>query len=116
MTAFEVDDRLRFDGKSTSWLVRAVNTDGRYAVATASLFGRVAYTVLDFEDGVRGPLNVIGWGMGIDTTSGPDPQIDEVIAMLDGTGAWKGNTFEVSHRNRVPISITVHRQPSAATP
>ncbi|WP_028474078.1 hypothetical protein [Nocardioides alkalitolerans] len=107
--ALAVDDRLRFDGKATSWRVRAVSDDGRYVLATASLFGDVAYTILDWEQGVRGPLNVIGGGMGIDTTSGPDEQINKTMNMITGTDqALAASTWEVSRRNRVPIAITRH--------
>jgi hypothetical protein len=92
-------DRIRFDGKRTSWLIRAQTEDGRYQVATCSMFGRVYYTVIDHHENVRGPLNVIGQGMGIFTTKGPDDAIDNTVSMLESGG------FEVSHRNRVALRI-----------
>lgn len=104
----EVGDRVQFDGKRTSWKVRAFACDGRYALATAGMFGKVLYTVMDSDEGIRGPLNVVGQGMGIFTLDGPDENIDEAIAMLEGrypeeiaNGHWG-----VSHRNRVPLIIS----------
>jgi hypothetical protein len=98
-----VGDRLRFDGKSTSWLARAATKDGRYLLCTASLFGKVNYTIIDFEKDIRGPMNVIGWGLGIDSRSGPDPAIDQAIDRLQSDDGW-----EISHRNYVRLDIT-HR-------
>jgi hypothetical protein len=111
-----VDDRVRFDGKRTSWRVRGHTASGRYTVVTASFFGEVAYSIIDWEDDVRGALNVIGGGMGIDTTSGPDPAIDETIGRLEegerdvaeaeAAGAISSGHWAVSHRNYVPLNIT----------
>lgn len=108
----KVGDRVRFDNKRTSWRVRAETDDGRYFLATASIFGRVYYTVVDLRENVRGAINVIGGGMSIDTTDGPDEHIDKAIAMLEGRypkdigrGYW-----EVSHRNRVPLNVTDIRE------
>lgn len=42
-----MNERVRFDGKRTSWLVRAATKDGRYVLCTCSLFGRVHYTIID---------------------------------------------------------------------
>jgi hypothetical protein len=95
-------DRLQFDGKRTSWLVRATACDGRYSIATASMFGHVWYTIIDTNEGIRGALNIIGGGMGISTTAGPDPQIDECVAMLED----RDDTWEISHRRRVPLNVT----------
>lgn len=104
-------DRLRFAGKTTSWLARAATVDGRYLLCTASLFGQTVYTVCDFQNGVRGPLNVIGGGMGIKSLSGPDAAIDKTIAMLEGRaeGGHEGpyGHWHVSYRNRVPLEYMV---------
>lgn len=97
-----VGSKLWFDGKSTRWLVRANTKDGRYTLATASLFGQVHYTILDHETGRRGAMNVIGHGLSIFTTQGEDPHIDEAISMLEEPGkAW-----HLSHRNNVATNIT----------
>lgn len=50
-------------------------------------------------------MNVIGHGRGIDTISGPDPNIDEAIEMLEADEGW-----EISHRNNVPLRITALRE------
>jgi hypothetical protein len=122
----EVGDVLKFDGKRCCWLVRAKTKDGRYAIATNKVSNRVSYTILDFKEGIRGPMNVIGWGLGIFTTSGADEAIDEAIHMLESSLAEKEQYFrdhpenvgkviysrqwEVSHRNRLEIRITERRQ------
>jgi hypothetical protein len=95
-----VKGRVRFDGKRTSWLVRGATKDGRYVLCTCALFGKVHYTIVDNLLGIRGPMNVIGGGLSIFTTSGPDEAIDRAIAMLEADGGW-----EVSHRNRVRLNI-----------
>lgn len=95
-------DRVRFDGKTTSWLAREGTSDGRYLLCTASVFGKTVYTIVDFDEQVRGPLNVVGHGMGIHTTRGPDPAIVETLDRLD----QPGDQWCVSHRNQVPLQIT----------
>ncbi|HEY9371491.1 hypothetical protein [Streptomyces sp.] len=95
--------RVRFDGKRTTWLARAATRDGRYLILTASFFGAVHYTILDFVENVRGAMDIVGYGLGIDTTSGPDPAIDKAIDMLHG---GRGGGWEVSARNRVAVNIT----------
>lgn len=97
----EPGDKLQCDGKATVWLVRGVADNG-IALATAAFFGKVSYTLIDMAHGVRGAMNVIGGGLGIDTTRGDDPNITEAIAMLN-------NGSGISHRNRVPLNITKHQ-------
>jgi len=119
MKMLKPGDRLQFDGKKTSWLVRA--TDDRYALATCSLFGQVYYTIIDENAGIRGAMNIIGGGLGIFTTSGPDPAIDKAMQMLRparpwteeelAAGSrpaadWSEGGWEISHRNRVALNIT----------
>lgn len=104
---------LDFEGR---WLARAATTDNRYvllttqaalteeqaeyyALPTGSL--QVHYTIIDWRTYHRGPMNVIGGGLGIETLSGSDGQIDKAIAMLQEPD----ETWEVSHRNRVPLAI-----------
>lgn len=105
-------DRVRFDGKATSWLVRASARDGRFDIATASLFGQLYYTIIDHAEGVRGALNaVFGVPEEIVMRQGSDAGIDALAKMLDGTygldeGEEPVETWEVSHRNRVPLNIT----------
>lgn len=114
-------DRVRFDGKATSWLVRATAAAGRYAVCTASIFGAVHYTVIDRAEQVRGAINVIGYGLGIDTTRGPDAGVDRAVQMLEhrpnlqlhpgaDPDGWDPleRAWGISHRNRVPLRITRH--------
>ncbi|GAA4924674.1 hypothetical protein [Nesterenkonia rhizosphaerae] len=106
--SIEPGDRLQFDGKRTGWLVRAVTKDGRYALATASIFGQAVYTIIDEFAGIRGAMNIIGGGLGILTTEGPDPAVDEAIADLE-SGNW-----EISHRNNLPLDITGHKKGAPA--
>jgi hypothetical protein len=111
-----VGDRVQFDGKRTSWLARAATDDGRYTLLTASMFGDVYYTIIDWQQNIRGPMNVIGWGLGITTRSGPDENIDKAIRMLrpsppfeegETSRPWDGDCgFEVSHRGQVALRVT----------
>lgn len=120
--AFAVGSRVRFDGKRTSWLVRACTSKQRYFLATAAIFGKVYYTIIDMEDRVRGAMNISGGGLGIFSTRGPDEEIDGAIAMLEeslqsaakyfaehpenkGKVEYSGE-WGVSSRNRVPLKIT----------
>jgi hypothetical protein len=121
----QVGDRVRFDDKRTSWLARAVTPDGRYLILTAAMFGDVYYTIIDWDQDIRGPMNVIGWGLSIDTTSGPDEHVDKAIEMLrpwpqsppDGgpipldDGLYG---YEVSRRGEVPLRITSVRRPAVS--
>lgn len=95
-------DRVQFDGKKTSWLVRAEAKNG-LKLATASIFGNVFYTLIDQSEGVRGAMDIIGGGLGIKTTRGDDPDVDEAIGLIDNYG------HDVSHRNRVALNITAHK-------
>lgn len=98
-------DRVQFDSKRTSWLCRAVTKDGRYTLLTSAMFGDVYYTIIDHERRIRGPMDIIGWGLGIFTLRGPDPAIDEAIRKLEE------DHFEVSRRGQVPLVITALREP-----
>lgn len=113
-----VDDRLQFDGKRTSWRVRASTENGRYTIATCSVGKHVLYTIIDWHENIRGAMNVSGGGLGIFTRSGPDPEIDGAIEMLeegirfeeqrDAGGPIVSDYWTVSHRNRVPLNVTRH--------
>ena len=94
--------QFRFDGKRTAWNVRGHARDGRFTLATCSQFGDVYYTVIDWAENVRGTVNVIGGGLGIETNSGADPAVIDALEMLEGS-------FEVSHRNRVPLVVSGRR-------
>lgn len=111
-------DRVRFDGRRTSWLARAATRDGRYLLLTAALFGTVRYTIIDFDQDIRGAMNISGHGLGIFTIRGPDAAIDEAIAMLQGDGDFEGEAgdWEVSHRNNVRLRITDHRPREVPAP
>ncbi|WP_104164724.1 hypothetical protein [Arthrobacter sp. SX1312] len=101
---FEVGDELLFADRREWWAVRALAADRRYVILTTidrtgpASFGAVLYTIIDTEELVRGPLNVIGGGMGINTTEGPDEHIDDTVRLLE-------NGFEVSHRSRVDLLV-----------
>jgi hypothetical protein len=95
-------EQFRFDGKRTGWHVRGHAKDGRYTLVTCKQFENVLYSVIDWEENVRGAMNVIGGGLGIDTAHGEDPAVDEALEMLE-------DSFEVSHRNRVPLVVSGRR-------
>lgn len=96
------------------WLARARSADGRYVLLTtveeqgedcsdcAQFYeGRieVAYTLIDYEERIRGAINVIGHGCGIKTVCGPDPAVASAMRLVTEDG------FEVSHRNQVRLEI-----------
>jgi hypothetical protein len=92
-------DLIQFGGNQ-QWLVRATACEDRYALCTTLLDEAVNYTIIDWHLNVRGAMNVIGGGLGIETLSGPDEEIDEAVWMLEEGG------FEVSHRNHVPLWVS----------
>lgn len=124
LPTYSPGDRLRFDGKATSWLVRAQTADGRYSLATASFFGAVRHTIIDWPGGVRGAMNISGHGLSIFTTSGADGAIDEAMAMLEegiadeaqaaADGVPISGQWGISHRNQVRLHVTGHRPEGGA--
>lgn len=127
-TGINVGDILRFDGKRNLWRVRAKTSCGRYAIATNKVSNRVYYTILDFEEKVRGAMNILGGGLSIFSTNGRDKNINKAIEMLEKSLSEKKAYFqahpenlgkvhyngewEVSHRNRVPLKITTVKHPT----
>lgn len=104
------------------WTVRAVSADGRWAVLTRQApfqpKGKVVYTIIDWERGVRGPCDLLGQGWDFKTDLVVDGQ--RLIRALEArreTEAWfKGKPLgtsrpvtepevEVSYRNNVEIQI-----------
>ncbi len=112
-----VPDRIKFDGDPEWWTVRAVTENfaaltrpvidrdhaenrERYEDAdrhVEELEGDVFYTVIDWDNGWRGPCNLIGqsWGNGTYSES-------ECAAML---ADFESGDLKVSHRNQVRIEI-----------
>jgi hypothetical protein len=70
------------------------------------MFGRVYYSVLDLREQIRGAVNVIGGGLGIFTTEGPDESIDDAVRMLQSKNEF-GYDWVISHRNRVQLDMEV---------
>ncbi|MDH6288182.1 hypothetical protein [Rhodococcus opacus] len=57
--------------------------------------GEFVYTVIDWRNGIRGPVNVIGQSCDVST----DEQCRDLLHDLEA-GRW-----EISHRNRVQLDI-----------
>ncbi|PBC35158.1 hypothetical protein CJ179_48755 [Rhodococcus sp. ACS1] len=57
--------------------------------------GDFVYTVIDWRNGIRGPINVIGHSCDVST----DEQCRDLLHDLEA-GRW-----EISHRNRVQLDI-----------
>jgi hypothetical protein len=105
MTAeIQVGEEVRFEFRGPWWLARAATEDKRYVLLTARIDGAVCYTIIDHSQWRRGAMNIIGGGMSIFTTSGPDEAIDEAIQMLASDDGW-----EISHRNNVLLDIRGRR-------
>lgn len=98
-----VGDRVRFEGETYRvwWTVRAVSTDGRWAILTKphNVAQTVLYTVVDFDDGVRGPDNYGSLGY-----ESPE-EIERAMGMFVAGEA------EVSVRYDVPLRIAEVRRP-----
>lgn len=89
-----VGSKIRFPEEKQAYTVQA--SGPRYAVCTKPFNPKrtVLYTVLDFKENVRGTENLV-FGMGAETRG----LCEEMLARLES-----GET-EVSHRNRIPLSI-----------
>jgi hypothetical protein len=59
-----IGDKVKFVEEKQRYTVRAVSADGRWAICTKPFNPRrtVLYTIIDFDDGVRGPDNYGGLG------------------------------------------------------
>lgn len=115
--AYPVGDQLRLDGDAdVTWTVRAHAAGGRYLICTAFKDGAVHYTICDRLEMVRGPLNVLGGGMGIDTLTGRDEGIDDTVRRLEQRPStfdanpedpdeWDTASWGISHRNRLHLAV-----------
>lgn len=102
-----VGAKLRFAEERAWYTVRAMS--GRYAVCTRPRKqGSVWYTVVDIEEQVRGPENLV-LGMGAETDSQCEQMIDRLEGRCDGI-----QKTEVSRRNRVPLFIQEVKQQQLA--
>lgn len=103
--ALHVGDRVQFTGETYRvwWTVKAVSTDGRWAILTKPFNARrtVLYTIVDFDDGVRGPDDCAGLGYE------SDEQIAGAMAMFEAGDA------EVSVRYDVHLDIAQVRPVTA---
>jgi hypothetical protein len=90
----KVGSRVWFEGEKRPYNVRARNN--RYIICTKPYNPQrtVLYTIMDLEEGVRGPENLI-FGMGAQT----DQECEEMLERLE-------DASKVSRRNRVQINIT----------
>lgn len=101
--ALGVGQRVLFIGEKQCFKVRAATTDGRYVICTKPFNPRrtVLYTVIDFEEGVRGTDNLV-FSIGYDT----DESLAQSLAMFEA------GEIEVSHRNRVRLRFADHQPDS----
>lgn len=116
-----VGDRVKFDDDRFLWDVIAVS-EHFTALTRKAPFRRntLRYTVIDWEQGIRGPANLVGtgWGDGTSTAVQCQQMLTEfenhltddlaaVEARAAGLTQWKRsrNAVEVSHRHRLPLRI-----------
>jgi hypothetical protein len=92
----KVGDKIKFRGEKQRYTVQACNE--RFAVCNKPFNARktVLYTVIDFEQKIRGTENLI-LGMGAETQE----QCEEMLGRL-----ITGDT-QVSRRNQVPLDIEI---------
>lgn len=97
-----VGDKVWFEHEKQGYTVRAVTTDGRFAICTKpfNLRKTVLYCIIDYQRGVRGPDNLV-FGHGYETPE----QIEDARLMLE-----RGE-MEVSYRTarHLPLVIARHR-------
>ncbi len=97
--------RVIFDQRDgLNWTVRAASSSGRWTLLSAPSGEKrwpTAYTVIDWTTRHRGPIDIIGGGIGLTSQSGDDPVITDTLAGLEA-GEW-----ELSHRHRIPLSAYV---------
>ncbi|WIB65924.1 hypothetical protein [Curtobacterium sp. MCBD17_040] len=116
-----VADRVKFSDDRFLWDVKATS-EHFTALTRPAAFHRdtLVYTVIDWEQGVRGPCNLIGqgWGDGQFTRADcermlvefennltDDPARTEALAA--GRTSWTPTrrAIEVSRRNRLPLRM-----------
>jgi len=100
-----VGARVIFDQRGgLNWSVRAASSSGRWTLLSAPSGEKrwpTAYTIIDWTTRQRGPIDIIGGGIGLRSQSGDDPIITDTLAGLEA-GEW-----ELSHRHRIPLSAYV---------
>ncbi|ANS32043.1 hypothetical protein R1CP_37185 (plasmid) [Rhodococcus opacus] len=94
----DVGDRVRFGLEPRRpYTVRALSE--HFVVCTRprdfATTGEFVYTVIDWRNGIRGPINVIGQSADVST----DERCRDLLENLEA-GRW-----EISHRNRVQLDI-----------
>lgn len=97
--AMTVGQRVRLDAERQWWSVRGVAGEVVVVLTRQAPFqrrGALEYTVIDWRAGVRGPVNVIGQGWGVDT----DEQCQELAELV------RDERWLVSMRNWLPIDVT----------
>lgn len=97
--AMAVGQRVKLGAERQWWTVRGVAGEQVVVLTRQAPFrrrGALEYTVLDWRSGVRGPVNVIGQGWGVDT----DEQCQELAELV------RDERWLVSVRNWLPIDVT----------
>lgn len=97
---FKVGDQIKFRNEKQRYRIRACNE--RFLICTKPFNPKqtVIYTIVDLEEKIRGPENLI-FGMGFET----DTQCLDALNRLMGKDKDVGFPTEISHRNRVPLDI-----------
>lgn len=131
--------QVKFEGDRRWWTARAA--DDRFTILTRQADfrprGEVFYTIIDAEQGVRGPCNLIGqgWDFHPETLDEDAARLlnalnlnrrreewaaahPEARTPIEGVQGWRIDyppeldedvAIEVSHRNRVPVQIVATR-------
>jgi hypothetical protein len=91
-----VGDRVKFVEEKRSYTVRAVSADGRFAICTKPFNPRhtVLYTIIDFEQGVRGPDDLV-FCAGYETS-------EDIAANM---ARLESGDMAVSRRRQLPLRL-----------
>ena len=85
--------RIKFEGDRCWWTIRAEND--RYQILTRQADfkpkGEVFYTIVDREEGIRGPCNLIGqgWGFDAETLDADAKSLLEALELARRRAQWR---------------------------
>lgn len=106
LTDLPVDSRIWFAEEKRPYTVQA--RSDRYLICTKPFAAQrtVLYTIIDLQEGVRGPENLI-FGMGAETRE----QCEQMIGRIEGRDRDFESRTEVSWRHRIPTNVSRTESP-----
>lgn len=114
ITTLKAGDKVRFAGNKNRWEVRDVSTTHREVTHNFVILTRprpftkkednkLFYTIIDWEQSIRGAHN--SWGYGATSQEDIEEMMEALIKGYELKSGEHVDTIEVSHRNRVDLEI-----------